>query len=109
MAPEEEKALPSAQPTEQKLENQEPELLKPVMQLPAKQETQKVQPAVNKQAPANKPAAKQQNSGQTTQPVKNTDKQKNLQQKTPQKHVPYYDWNLENIYLQKIGKLSNLN
>lgn len=106
---EEEKALPSAQPTEQKLENQEPELLKPVMQLPAKQETQKVQPAVNKQAPANKPAAKQQNSGQKTLPVKNTDKQKNLQQKTPQKHVPYYDWNLENIYLQKIGRLSNLN
>ena len=106
---EEEKALPSAQPTEQKLENQEPELLKPVMQLPVKQETQKVQPAVNKQAPANKPAAKQQNSGQKTQPVKNTDKQKNLQQKTPQKHVPYYDWNLENIYLQKIGRLSNLN
>ena len=106
---EEEKALPSTQPTEQKLENQEPELLKPVMQLPAKQETQKVQPAVNKQVPANKPAAKQQNSGQKTQPVKNTDKQKNLQQKTPQKHVPYYDWNLENIYLQKIGKLSNLN
>ena len=55
---EEEKTLPSAQPTEQKLENQEPELLKPVMRLPAKQETQKVQPAVNKQIPANKPANK---------------------------------------------------
>ena len=106
---EEEKTLPSAQPTEQKLENQEPELLKPVMQLPAKQETQKVQPAVNKQTPANKPAAKQQNSGQKTQPVKNTDKQKKLQQETPQKHVPYLVLKHEKIYRQKIGRLSNLN
>ncbi len=79
------------------------------MQLPAKQETQKVQPAVNKQIPANKPAKNSRTPDKKTQPVKNTDKQKNLQQETPQKHVPYYDWNLENIYLQKIGRLSNLN
>ena len=104
---EEEKALPSIQQTGQKFEKQEPELLKPIMQLPVKQEQKMIQPAVNnKQTPDGKPSAVQQNSGKKVQPVKNINQQKNIQQETPQKHVPYYDWNLKNIYLQKIGELS---
>ena len=48
------------------------------------------------------PAVNKQNIEQ--QPVQQ------YQQQTPAKNrVPSYDWNLKNIYLQKIGKLSNLN
>lgn len=48
------------------------------------------------------PAVNKQNIKQ--QPVQQ------YQQQTPAKNrVPSYDWNLKNIYLQKIGKLSNLN
>lgn len=48
------------------------------------------------------PAVNKQNIEQ--QPVQQ------YQQQTPaKKRVPSYDWNIKNIYLQKIGKLSNLN
>ena len=48
------------------------------------------------------PAVNKQNIEQ--QPVQQ------YQQQTPAKNrVPSYDWNIKNIYLQKIGKLSNLN
>lgn len=50
------------------------------------------------------PAVNNQNIQQ--QPVQ----QYQNQQQTPAKNrVPSYDWNIKNIYLQKIGKLSNLN
>ena len=66
-----------------------------------------IQPVLNPYGQNNvekniKPAVNKQNIEQ--QPVQQ------YQQQTPAKNrVPSYDWNLKNIYLQKIGKLSNLN
>lgn len=52
-----------------------------------------ISPAVNKQNVQQQPVQQYQNKQQA--PAKN--------------RVPSYDWNIKNIYLQKIGKLSNLN
>ena len=84
-------------------EKSEPELLRPMMRIPSSQEQNKnIQPAVNEQMPSSQ-----------TQPAENIQNNKpDTEQKNQQdshKHVPYYDWNLKNIYLQKIGRLSNLN
>ena len=99
----EEKKLNSPSDYNGQTEETEPVLLRPMIKIPSQQKQQNLQPAVNKQTPSSK-----------TQPVKNIQNNKNIKQENKQeqdteKHVPYYDWNLKNIYLQKIGKLSMLN
>ena len=99
----EEKKLNSPSDYNGRTEETEPVLLRPMIKIPSQQKQQNLQPAVNKQTPSSK-----------TQPVKNIQNNKNIKQENKQeqdteKHVPYYDWNLKNIYLQKIGKLSMLN
>ena len=42
-----------------------------------------------------------------TAPIEHIKQEKPINFETPKNHVPRYDWNLKNIYLQKIG-LSNL-
>lgn len=62
-----------------------------------------VLPAQKKEQPKllkpvmNKPVVKQA-TPKTQEPKEEKEK----------KHVPYYDWNLKNIYLEKIGKMSHL-
>ena len=63
-------------------------LITPVMNKPSGQ-VQKTQPAVN-----------------YTKTKKQTEStKKELQQDSPANELPHYDWNLKNIYLQKIGHM----
>lgn len=67
-----------------------------------------IQPAEKKEEPKviqpvmNKPSASKPADG--TPAVKETKPEPNKEEN----HAPYYDWNLKNIYLEKIGKMSHL-
>ena len=74
----------------------EPKIITPVMNRPSESRMIEVKPAVNVQPQKTVPQAAPKEIKQTPQ-------------ETPQNHVPLYDWNLKNIYLEKIGRLSNLN
>lgn len=63
-----------------------------------KEEPKVIQPVMNKPA-ASKPA-------ESTPAVKET--QPEPEPVKEENHTPYYDWNLKNIYLEKIGKMSHL-
>lgn len=91
--PEEEMNIKPAvniQPAEKK---EEPKVIQPVINKPASEEPKIIQPVMNKPVES-KPAVKE------TQPKAEPVKEEN--------HTPYYDWNLKNIYLEKIGKMSHL-
>lgn len=62
-----------------------------VLPAPKKEEPKLLKPVMNK------PVVKQA-----------TPKTQEPKEKEEKKHVPYYDWNLKNIYLEKIGKMSHL-
>lgn len=62
-----------------------------VLPAPKKEEPKLLKPVMNK------PVVKQA-TPKTQEPKEQEEK----------KHVPYYDWNLKNIYLEKIGKMSHL-
>ncbi len=90
--------------------NSQPEKTQTTTKTEIKKETDKnikpaveVLPAQKKEEPKllkpvmNKPVVKQA-TPKTQEPKEQEEK----------KHVPYYDWNLKNIYLEKIGKMSHL-
>lgn len=90
--------------------NSQPEKTQTTTKTEIKKETDKnikpaveIQPAQKKEEPKllkpvmNKPVVKQA-TPKTQEPKEQEEK----------KHVPYYDWNLKNIYLEKIGKMSHL-
>ena len=90
--------------------NSQPEKTQTTTKTEIKKETDKnIKPAVEvlptqkKEEPKllkpvmNKPVVKQA-TPKTQEPKEQEEK----------KHVPYYDWNLKNIYLEKIGKMSHL-
>ena len=74
-------------------QQEEPAIIKPSLDKPVVKEE------------AKKPASNIQKSQPVQQKEIQQEEQKQLQQK---EHTPYYDWNLKNIYLEKIGRLSNL-
>lgn len=96
---------------ESEKEIEQKQIQKPVeiqTETPAKTDTNikpavEIQPAQKKEEPKllkpvmNKPVVKQA-TPKTQEPKEQEEK----------KHVPYYDWNLKNIYLEKIGKMSHL-
>ncbi len=63
------------------------DVVKPIMNKPAT--SGKTTPAVNKQAPS-----------------KNQSKPQSMPETKPGEELPHYDWNLKNIQLQKIGRIS---
>lgn len=75
------KQTENKKPTVQK---EEPKLINPVMNKPVKQAQPKSTQTIKKE----------------TKPIDNTQKQESVK---PQEKLPSYDWNLQNIYLQKIG------
>lgn len=74
-------------------QQEEPAIIKPSLDKPVVKEE------------AKKPASNIQKSQPAQQKEIQQEEQKQLQQ---EEHTPYYDWNLKNIYLEKIGRLSNL-
>lgn len=88
-------SLPAPQEPEEEMN------IKPAVNIqPAekKEEPKVIQPVMNKPA-ASKPAASTP-AVKEAQPEPEPVKEEN--------HTPYYDWNLKNIYLEKIGKMSHL-
>lgn len=69
------------------------------------QERKQIQNINENKAPSVNPEKDFQNN--ISKPQEQIKQQKPINYDTPENHVPRYDWNLKNIYLQKIG-LSNL-
>ena len=88
--------LPAVQvtPKETQQQSTDVEIVKPNLKIQEKT----TQPAVNKfqSSQKNQQKTKQINYKQKIKP--NTQKQE-----TPKQELPHYDWNIKNIYLQKIG------
>ena len=92
----------------------EPKVIQPIMNK-SEYTQDKTKPAVNAQTKENlqntkatqKPVS-QQKKQELPKKERSVEPQNTEQQNSPQKHVPYYDWNLKNIYLEKIGKMSRL-